>query len=159
MIELGKLLLTNEYSIVEARKKILHIAMNVGFDTIDSSRLASITSEISRIIYKERKDSGILVCIDKDGGRYYLTLSYELKKESYDVGKVSIFFDKVKTFPAENGMIKVVASRTIPARKFKPTQEFIRVASEIISRLTREELFRELQKKNEAKNENINCRR
>lgn len=149
MIELGKLLLSSKYSIVEARKKVIHITKNMGFDAINSSRLASITSEICRIIYREGKDSGILVAIDEDGGRYYLTLSFELKKESYDVGKTSIFFDKVKTFPAENGMMKVLASRIIPDRKFKPTQEFVRDTSEIISRLTREELFRELQKKNE----------
>jgi serine/threonine-protein kinase RsbT len=71
--------LKNEHDIVVARNTVRRLAADLGFRTLDQSRLATVTSELSRNIVKYGS-GGILIAQPTDeGGRSGLRLIFEDK--------------------------------------------------------------------------------
>ena len=148
MIELGKILIKDQTSIIEARNKIGLLAEDLKFNSFDTTRLATVTSELSRIIYEEGQESNIEVGFDKKEGLFGLLLIFQTRKEGLDTEKAEIFFDRVKTFYTKDGFQRVETFRYIPDPKFKPTKEFIDLERERFVRFSRAELFNEVKRKN-----------
>lgn len=148
MIELGKILIKDQTSILEARNKIGLLAEDLKFNSFDTTRLATVTSELSRIIYEEGQESNIEVGFDKKEGLFGLLLIFQTRKEGLDTEKAEIFFDRVKTFYTKDGFQRVETFRYIPDPKFKPTKEFIDLERERLVRFSRAELFNEVKRKN-----------
>lgn len=148
MIELGKILIKDQTSIIEARNKIGLLAEDLKFNSFDTTRLATVTSELSRIIYEEGQESNIEVGFDKKEGLFGLLLIFQTRKEGLDTEKAEIFFDRVKTFYTKDGFQRVETFRYIPDPKFKPTKEFIDLERERLVRFSRAELFNEVKRKN-----------
>ena len=63
MIELGQIKIKDDISVVEAGNKIRILAQDLKFDSIGATRLATITSEISRAAYKKGKAANSLICL------------------------------------------------------------------------------------------------
>ena len=158
MIELGKITIKDKTSIVEARNKIHILAQDLKFDSIGATRLATITSEISRAVYQKGKESSIKVGFDKSGtfqklqkehdGAYGLTLIFQSKTDDFNIAKVEAFFDKLNAFPAEDGFQSIEAFKFIPDPEFEPTPQFIDSVKQRLLRLSKAELFSEVNKKN-----------
>lgn len=92
MIELGKIPIKDDASIVGARNKVRLLARDLGFDSIGATRLATITSEICRIIYKDSDGSGISVGFERLGEIFFLKLVFETAVEEITFGKAFSFF-------------------------------------------------------------------
>ncbi len=149
MIELGKILIKDQTSIIEARNKIGLLAEDLKFNSFDTTRLATITSELARIIYQEDEESSMVVGFDEKKGTFGLLLIFQGKKEKLDVEKAKIFFDKLDTFRTKEGFQRVEAFKYIPDPEFEPTKEFIDAETEKLLRLSRAELLEEVKRKYE----------
>jgi len=65
MIELGKIPIKDSSSIVEARNKIYLLAEDLKFGSMSVTRLATITSDLSRSIYQEGIESSLTVSFEE----------------------------------------------------------------------------------------------
>ncbi|MCJ7542235.1 MAG: ATP-binding protein, partial [Desulfobacterales bacterium] len=158
MIELGEIKIKDDISIVEAGNKIHILAQDLNFDAIAATRLATITSEISRAVYQKGKASSIKVGFDKSGtfqklqkehdGAYGLTLIFQIKIDDFNIAKVETFFDKLNAFPTEDGFQSIEAFKFRPDPEFEPTPQFIDTEKERLLRVSKTELFNEVKKKN-----------
>lgn len=149
MIELGRIPLKDETSIVEARNKILLLAKDLKFDSMAATRLATITSELGRMICQRGKDSGIVVRLDKKEDVLGLMLIFESKKEELNIGRAEIFFNSLQTSRTEDGFWRAEAFKYLPDPGFVPAEEFVDAEKWRIIHLSREELFNEVTRKNE----------
>jgi len=149
MIELGKISINDETSIVEARNKIHLLAKDLNFTPIEAERLAIITSEFSRIIYSKDGEPGIVAGFEKKGKSFGLVLIFRCKSSKLNIGSAPVFFDETDTFYTEDGFQGVKAFKYIPDITFKPGKEFIDKEKEKLLRLSRAELMSEVKRKNE----------
>jgi len=166
MIELGKVMIKDETSIVEARNKIQILSKDLNFDSIGSTRLATITSELCRLINEEGEESSITVGIEKhptmekmpadNEGTYSLKLIFQSKSKDLSIGKAHIFFDEMKTIQTEDGFQHIEALKFIPDPEFKPTDTFMETEREKLMRVSKAELFNEVKRKNEELLEVLN---
>jgi signal transduction histidine kinase len=141
MIELGKILITDNTSIVEARNKIRLLTEDLKFNSMGATRLATITSELIRIMYQKGEESSIVVGFDKKDGASGLILIFQSKKEGLNIGQAENFFDHLQTLRAEDGFQRVKAFKYLPNPRFEPTEDFINVEKERLIRISRAELL------------------
>jgi len=149
MIELGKIPIKNNSSIVEARNKIHLLAEDLKFSSINATRLATITSDLSRSIYQEGIESSLTVNFEERKGIFGLVLIFQGKRTDLNIKQIELFFDNLQILSTKDELQKIKAFKYIPDTEFKPTEEFIDMEKERLIRLSREELFNEVKKKNE----------
>lgn len=159
MIELGKILIKDKSSIVEARNKIYLLAEDLKFSSMSTTRLATITSDLSRNIYQKGVESSLIIGFDKKGDLFRLILIFQSKKEELSIGRVETFFDNIQMLSTEDGFQRIETYKYIPDPEFKPNKEFIDMEKEKLIRLSREELFNEVNRKNEELLELLNERK
>ena len=159
IIELNTIQIIDETSIVEARNKILVLAQDLNFDAISSTRLATISSELSRVIYKEGTQACIAVSIYKyrhqgkkqneNEGAYGLKFVFKCKTETLPVSGAHIFFDEFKTSNTDDGFSAIEAFRFFKDPEFELTDTFIEAEREKLMRISKAELYNEVKRKNE----------
>ena len=149
MIYLGRISVKSEWSIVEARNKVLQLAEDVGFSAMNAVRITAVASDFSRIIRDEHDNSGIVAGIGKKNGVYGLVLAFESKKETPEIAMASVAFDDLKTSPMDDGTLKLECFRRIPDPGFSPDEEFLERERKMLGSLSREELFIELERAKE----------
>jgi len=149
MIKLGKILIKDKSSIVEARNKIYLLAKDLRFSSMSATRLATITSDLSRSIYQESIASSLTVSFEERKGIFGLALIFQGKRTNLNIKQTELFFDNLQILSTKDGLQKIKAFKYIPDPEFKPTKEFIDMEKERLIRLSREELFNEVKKKNE----------
>ncbi|MCK4788391.1 MAG: response regulator, partial [Desulfobacteraceae bacterium] len=147
MIDLGRVSVKNEWAIVEARNKILQLTEDLGFSAINSVRIAAVASDFSRIALHEMgKHPGFAVSIDKRNGAYGLALAFESKEGAPEIAVASLVFDDLRPSLADDGTWKLECFRKIPDPKFLPDDKFLKRARNMLGRLSKEDLFVELQR-------------
>ncbi len=149
MLELGVIPIKDTTSIVEARNKIHILAQNLKFDKTTSTRLAVITSNLSRLFLQKGGDPGIMVGFKKRDGVYGLTLDFFGRTEELLPGNVEFIFDHISISRGKDGFKKIKGYKQIPDPGFSPTEEFISSEREMLIRLSKAEMFSELKRKNE----------
>ncbi len=122
MIEIGKIQIMDETSIAEARNKVRILAQDLEFSSVDATKLAAITSDLSRVVYQNGGESSIVVGLDRTDDKYSLALRFQSDKKDVDISKAGAFFDTVCIAGAADGQ-GIEAFKAIPDRKFRPTQE------------------------------------
>ncbi|NIM11462.1 MAG: GHKL domain-containing protein [Candidatus Aminicenantes bacterium] len=151
MIELGEIKLKNRDSVLEARNKIHTLARDLRFDSITAARLASVSSDIIRKMAYTDKDNrpGIIITLDQMKATEHPVL--KLKYVSKGFGLLEglrlpdSLFDGVTTSGSGEDVTYIEVFMMLPDPGFKPTKDFIAGASELVGRLTREELYQELE--------------
>nr|HID58921.1 response regulator [Desulfobacterales bacterium] len=149
MIELGRIQIKDETSIVEARNKIRFLAKDLKFDSMNATRLATVTSELSRNLYQKGHESKVVVGFDKKEGVFGLILFFETRNEEVDIDRALVFFDRLKSSCSKDGFQKIEAFKKIPDPEFEPTEDFISLQRERLIRFSRAELLKEVKRKNE----------
>jgi len=149
MIELGKILIKDKSSIVEVRNKIYLLAEDLKFSSMNATRLATITSDLSRSIYQESIESSLTVGFEERKDIFGLVLIFQGKRTDLNIKQTELFFDNLQILSTKDGLYKIKLFKYIPDPEFKPTKEFIDMEKERLIRLSREELFNEVKKKNE----------
>jgi|GEM_PF-905997 len=150
MIELGEIKLKNRDSVIEARNKIHTLARDLGFDSITAARLASVSSEIMRKMSYTGKDShpGIMIALDqaKETDGLALKLKYVSSRlgSPGGLGVPAALFDDVTISGPGESVTYIEALKMLPDPGFRLTKDFLARERELVGRLTREELYREL---------------
>ena len=149
MIELGKIPIKDDSSIVEARNKIHLLAEDLKFSSMSATRLATITSDLSRSIYQEDIESSLTVGFEERKDIFGLVLIFQGKRTDLNIKQTELFFDNLQILPTKDGLQKIRTFKYLTEPEFKPTEEFIAMEKERLIRLSREELFNEVKRKNE----------
>jgi hypothetical protein len=115
MIELGKILIKDKSSIVEARNKIYLLAKDLKFSSMNATRLATITSDLSRSIYRRGIESSLTVGFEERKDISGLVLIFQGKRIDLNAKQTELFFDNLQIISTQDGLYKIKTFKHIPA--------------------------------------------
>jgi sigma-B regulation protein RsbU (phosphoserine phosphatase) len=147
MIKLGEIAVVRPSSIREARNKVRAVAEAMLQDSVWSTRLATATSELGRLILNSGPFSRIEVGIDDDRTVPGLCLDFFGDVMRQELGRVASFFDDLRDLTDESGEAFVRGFAELPGSG-KPSQELVDRLRSIVEKKSRDELMSEIQTKN-----------
>jgi signal transduction histidine kinase/DNA-binding response OmpR family regulator len=149
MIELGHIRLQHRTAVYDARNKMRGLANALGYDAIETTRLAIAVSEAARVLHRNRHEPQIAVGLAMESSPPQLVVDFEARGELPELTMLSRFFDGVRANSAD-GFEGVRAVKRLPKSDFEATEAFIAEQCARIQNLSREELMAEIQQKNRA---------
>jgi signal transduction histidine kinase/DNA-binding response OmpR family regulator len=149
MIELGHIRLQHRTAVYDARNKMRGLANALGYDAIETTRLAIAVSEAARVLHRNRHEPQIAVGLAMESSPPQLVVDFEARGELPELTMLSRFFDGVRANSAD-GFEGVRAVKRLPKSDFEATEAFIAEQCARIQNLSREELMTEIQQKNRA---------
>jgi signal transduction histidine kinase/DNA-binding response OmpR family regulator len=148
MIELGHINLRYRTSVYDARAKIRGLANALGYDPIETTRLATAVSEATRILHRNNIESRIAVGLAMELSPPQLVLDFECRGEAPRAARLAGFFDGVTRRDPRGGFQSVRLVKRLPNPEFEVTDAFVAEQRKRIQNLSREELMVEIQRKN-----------
>jgi signal transduction histidine kinase/DNA-binding response OmpR family regulator len=148
MIELGHINLRYRTSVYDARAKIRGLANALGYDPIETTRLATAVSEATRVLHRNDVESRIAVGLAMELSPPQLVLDFECRGEAPRAARLAGFFDGVTRRDPRGGFQCVRLVKRLPNPAFEVTDAFVAEQRERIQNLSREELMVEIQQKN-----------
>jgi hypothetical protein len=148
MIELGHINLRYRTSVYDARAKIRGLANALGYDPIETTRLATAVSEATRVLHRDNIESRIAVGLAMELSPPQLVLDFECRGEAPRAARLAGFFDGVTRRDPRDGFQSVRLVKRLPDPAFEVTDAFVAEQRERIQALSREELMIEIQQKN-----------
>ncbi len=146
MIEIGKITIKDEHSISESRNKVNRVAQDLSFNAFVATRLAILTSELSREIIKNGGRTEFLLAINEAHESMGLSFSFSLADQNARMNfDLNEFFDVV-TIKADGRNRHIVAVKYIPGMKGPFSTAVIEKVRETVKALSKEELTLELEK-------------
>jgi two-component system sensor histidine kinase/response regulator len=151
VIELAEFAILTEASVLGARRRVSALADDLGFQSSEGTRLATVTSEIGRGLLKHREANALRVSLTdaRDG----VVLSFEWTEgddgEPAGVALWGTFFDLLVCEPAEGGRVRVTATRQRRALE-RVDDEFVARQRERFRMRTQVELLEEIREQNQA---------
>ena len=148
MIALGRIRLQHRTSVYDARNKVRSLANALGFDPIETTRLATAVSEAARELRRSHLEPSIAVALAMDLSPPQLVLDFECRGEAPEVARLAGFFDALSRTSARGGFQGLRALKRLPKPAFEATDAFVAEQRGRIQALSREELTAEIQQKN-----------
>jgi len=148
MIELGTISLRHQSSVYDARAKIRSLATALGFDAVETTRLATAVSQAARIMRRCDDEPAIAVALGMDLAPPQLALDLLCRGEVPELMALTGFFDCLRRRGSQQGINRFRALKHLPDRGFVPSDEFVAEQSSRIRSLSRDELMAEIQRKN-----------
>ena len=150
MVRLGRVSLKDRNYLVEKRNKVLDLAGDLGFGEVTATRLTTAASEVIRRLAGGGEKCGLEFFIDERNKRFGLLIRFTSGddiSENYQI--LEDIFDEVDYSKGNNGFNSLEAFKFIKDYNFQPSEDFINYEQEKLSRLTRDELYEELEKSND----------
>lgn len=142
MTEIERILIRDETFIVEARKKVQAVARDLKFDSMQTSRLTIVASELSRYIY-HYQEPVLIMGLERKNTDTCLKLVFKCKKEKSEKDslglKIEKFFDGFKVSYTAEGFEVLEGYKYIEDPAFELNQEFIHAEKEKLLRLSKSE--------------------
>jgi len=148
MIDLGQISLQHRTSVYDARQKIRGLAHALGFDPIETTRLATAVSEAARELRRNSLEPRISVALAMKLSPPQLILDFECRGETPEAPGLAGFFDGLNQRGVQDGFQALRALKRLPNPAFEATDAFIAEQRGRIQNLSREELMTEIQQKN-----------
>ncbi len=148
MIELGTISLRHKSSVHDARAKIRNLAAALGYDAVETTRLATAVSQAARALRRCDDEAAIAVALGTELSPPQLALDLLCRGEVPEIMALTGFFDCLRRRELQDGVNCFRALKHLPDRSFDPSDEFIAEQSSRIRSLSREELMAEIQQKN-----------
>jgi signal transduction histidine kinase len=148
MIELGQIHLQHRASVYDARNKIRGLANALGYDPIETTRLATAVSEAARELHCNNRESCIAVSLAMEFSPPQLVLDFEYRGEPPEVTGLEGFFDGLSRMNVRDGFQGLRALKWLPNPAFEATVAFVAEQRKRIQNLSREELMTEIEQKN-----------
>jgi signal transduction histidine kinase len=148
MIALGQIRLQHQTSVYDARNKIRGLASALGYDPIETTRLATAISEVARELRRNNLEPRIAVTLAMELSPPQLVLDFECRGEPPEVTGLAGFFDGLSRTIAGDGFQGLRTLKWLPNPAFKATEEFVAEQRGRIQSLSREELMAEIEQKN-----------
>lgn len=148
MISLGDFHITNKDVIVTIRTKIRRLALNIGFDSYKSNRLACAISEICVRSFSEADTIIIDVNISNRNWNEGLLLHFSNLNKDTDFSFGSLFFDIFKVSRSDSGNLMIEAFSYLPNSDIILNEALIASVINELAMPSREELLLDLKEKN-----------
>ena len=148
MIALGQIRIAHPTSVYEARDKVRNLAGALGYDPIETTRLATAVSEAARAMYRGGLESHIVVSLAIDTRSAQLVLDFVCRGELPNLRRLTGFFNNVNRLDPGSGCHALRALKWLPDPAFRATEEFVAEQRGRIENLSREELMIQIEQKN-----------
>ena len=148
MIALGQIRLQHQTSVCDARNKVRGLANALGYDPIETTRLATAVSEAARELRRNNLEPCIAVALAMELSPPQLVLDFECRGEPPEFTGLAGFFDCLSRASVRNGFQSVRALKWLPNTAFEVTDAFVAEQRGRIQKLSREELTAEIEQKN-----------
>lgn len=147
MIKLGHIRLQHRTAVYDARAKLRSLAIALGYDTMEATRLAIAVSEAARSLQRDHHEPRITVALAMELTPPQLVLDFEARDAAPDLIGLSGFFDSSRATAAD-GFLGIRTMKHLSMSGFDATDAFVAEQSARIQNLSREELVDEIQQKN-----------
>jgi signal transduction histidine kinase/DNA-binding response OmpR family regulator/HPt (histidine-containing phosphotransfer) domain-containing protein len=148
VISLGQIRLQHRTSVYDARNKIRGLAQALGYDPIETTRLATAVSEAARELRSRSLEPCITVSLAMEFSPPQLVLDFECRHEVPQTARLTGFFDSVSQISLRDGFACRRALKWLPNLAFEATDVFVAEQRRRIQNLSREELTAEIEQKN-----------
>ncbi len=148
MIELGRICLQHRTAMYDARNKIRGLASALGYDGIETTRLATAVSEATREMRQNGLEPFLSVALATEYSPPQLVLDFECRGGPPAIARLAGFFDSLNPVCARDEFEALRALKHLPDPAFVATEDFVSEQRERIETLSREELMAEIQQKN-----------
>ncbi len=148
MIELGLIRLQHRTSVYEARKKVRGLVEALGYDPVETGRLAIAVSEAAREMLRSSREPRIAVALATDPAPGRLVLDFQGLGEAPRLLGLTGFFDTLREQTGGDGFVGLRGCRRLPGPRHAVSDAFVEQQRERIQGLSREELMAEIQRKN-----------
>ena len=148
MIALGQIRLQHRTSVYDARNKVRGLANALGYDPIETTRLATAVSEAARVLLRNDLESCITVALAMEFSPPQLVLDFAYRGETLAFTGLSGFFDALSRTSDRDGFQVLRALKWLPNPAFEVTNAFVARERGRIQKLSREELTAEIEQKN-----------
>ncbi len=148
MISLGQIRLQHRTSVYDARNKIRGLAQALGYDPIETTRLATAVSEAARELRSRSLEPCITVSLAMEFSPPQLVLDFECRHEVPQTARLTGFFDSVSQISLRDGFACRRALKWLPNLAFEATDVFVAEQRRRIQNLSREELTAVIEQKN-----------
>jgi|GEM_PF-4493891 len=156
MIHLGEFLVADEVTFNESRRKVLRLAQDLGFDEIGATRLATAYSELCRLGLGQPGGVRTTLGLRQDFGGLALALGFAYSSKTRAPLLAGAFF---RTFTANAGepgaKWAYEGLAPLPDHTFRPGPEMLEALRNRLAHPSREELLRDLERKNTALEQEI----
>ena len=129
----------------DARQKIRGLAHALGFDPIETTRLATAVSEAARELRRNSLEPRISVALATKFSPPQLILDFECRSKTPEVSELAGFFDGLSQSSVQDGFHALRALKRLPNPAFEVTDAFIAEQRGRIQNLSREELMAEIE--------------
>jgi class 3 adenylate cyclase len=137
VIELGRLRIESEASIVDARNKIRGLAGNVGFDPVLTTRMAITVSEMCRKAVGQRGNFDLEIALDQRENRDGLALIFK-ECGGIDLNSLAAScFDRTQAIHATDTSVHQYVFRWIQDPSYAQSEGFIEQERDRISQLSK----------------------
>ena len=137
MIELGKLRIETETSIVDARNKVAHLSEALAIDEIAVTRIATALSQMARVALRDSEYFYLSVGLVQRERVYGILLVFEGLHDSKLIDLATPFFDKVSVHSNTEGTESLHVFRSGNMPDFVPSDGFIERARNKIQQLSK----------------------
>jgi signal transduction histidine kinase/DNA-binding response OmpR family regulator/HPt (histidine-containing phosphotransfer) domain-containing protein len=134
--------------VYDARNKIRGLAQALGYDPIETTRLATAVSEAARELRSHSLEPCITVSLAMELSPPQLVLDFECRHEVPQTARLTGFFDSVSQISLRDGFACRRALKWLPNLAFEATDVFVAEQRRRIQNLSREELTAEIEQKN-----------
>ncbi|MGI9264079.1 MAG: response regulator [Gammaproteobacteria bacterium] len=132
----------------DARTKIRGLANALGFDVIETTRLATAVSEAARTLRRDHLEPYITVALAMDLSPRQLVIDFECRDETPCVFSLRGFFDCLSEHSVRDDFYCLRGMKRLPISSIDMTDAFVQEQSARIQALSREELMDQIQQKN-----------
>ena len=148
MIALGQVRLQHRTSVYDARNKVRGLAHALGYDPIETTRLATAVSGAARELRHNNLEPRIAVALAMELSPPQLVLDFECRGAPPQLGELAGFFDSLNQIRVRDGFRGLRALKWLPNPAFEATDAFVAEQRGRIQNLSREELTAEIEQKN-----------
>jgi signal transduction histidine kinase len=148
MIALGQIRLQHQTSVYDARNKVRGLANALGYDPIETTRLATAVSEAARELRRNSLEPCIAVALAIELSPPQLVLDFECRGEAPELTGLAGFFDGLSRMSIHDGFQGLRALKWLPNPATEVTDAFVAEQRGRIQNLSREELTAEIEQKN-----------
>ncbi|MEE4193469.1 MAG: SpoIIE family protein phosphatase [Halieaceae bacterium] len=149
---LGSIPLVESCSVLEARRKIHSLASLVAGDSLLSTRLATVVSEVGKALQRLNQNARIEVGLCTKGNLPRLQLDFVGQLDSRSLGYLNSFFDHLEKDSGTGGLFHRVNVELTTSGVNRATLARLR---EIVEQKTRDQLLEEIQSKNSELEESL----
>lgn len=137
MIELGKLRIETEASIVDARNKVANLSESLAIDEVAVTRIATALSQMARVALKQTEYFYLIIGLVQREQVYGIMIVFEDIEDSKLKDLATAFFDKVAIHSNDLGGRSLGVFRQGNLPDFTPSDGFIERARNKIQQLSK----------------------